>query len=343
MVAQVDSHFLRARPAKLWPRLLAYAVFEGRPLTTRARWVNPLVFLGYKLWGALPVVTPITAPIFILGVGRSGTTILGKILALHPHVGYLNEPKALWHAALGDDDLNGSYSTKQGRYRMSRADLTERPRRLLPRFYGAYLRMAGCRRIVDKYPELLFRTGLIDTAFPDARKIVIIRNGYDTCQSIENWSARHGRSDASCAIDWWGRDQRKWHSLVEQIVAPDPYFGAALPAIRALTRHTDMAAVEWIVTMREALRLHHRQPTAMLLVHYEDLTTRPQASLQKILSHCALPLDEKVLNYAGRVLRPRPPYARPTLAPALTPLFEETMERLGYQNGAADAHSSDQP
>ena len=31
-------------------------------------------------------------PVFIIGCGRSGTTILGRTLAEHPRVKYLNEP-----------------------------------------------------------------------------------------------------------------------------------------------------------------------------------------------------------------------------------------------------------
>ncbi len=211
MVAQIDATFVRARPWKVWPRLLAYVLFEGRPLTTRGRWINPLVFAGYRLWSALPLHHRELRPIFILGVGRSGTTILGTILALHRDVGYLNEPKALWQAALGDDDLIGSYSERPGRYRMTRADAGENVVRRLHRYYRAFLWLSRSRRIVDKYPELLFRNAMIDAAFPGARKILLLRDGADTCQSIKAWSEGLSRGD----IDWWGRDRRKWH-LVEQ-------------------------------------------------------------------------------------------------------------------------------
>jgi hypothetical protein len=251
VVAQIDARFIRARPWKIWSRLLAYALFDGRPLTTRGRWINPLVFAGYRLWAVLPQKRRDLRPIFVMGVGRSGTTVLGTILALHRDVGYLNEPKALWHAALGDDDVIGSYSAVPGRYKMSGADGQNGRSVRLRRFYRAFLGLSFSRRIIDKYPELLFRNGLIDAAFPNACKVVLLRNGADICQSIENWSEAHGDAD----IDWWGLDDQKWQLLMDQLVLPDPFFETLLPVVGGLTRQVDRAAVEWIVSMREAVRL----------------------------------------------------------------------------------------
>ncbi len=328
MVAQIDRSFIQARPGKVWPRLLAYALFEGRPLTTRGRWINPLVLAGHRLWPMLPIRAAPLDPVFILGLGRSGTTVLGTILALHRDVGYLNEPKALWHAALGNDDLIGSYSRVPGRYRMTARDATAGRCRRLRRSYAAYLGLAGCRRVVDKYPELLFRTELIDAVFPRARKLMLIRNGLDTLQSIDAWSRRHGQTGAR-PVDWWGRNRRKWHLLVDELIAPDAFFADALPAIRTLSRQTDMAAIEWIATMREARRLRKRDDD-VLFIRYEDLTAHPRPVMREILAHCALPDDEKMLRYAEKVLRPRPPHGAVRLHPRIAPLFRETMSTLGY-------------
>ena len=38
-------------------------------------------------------------PVFIIGCGRSGTTILGNTLSNHPKIKYLNERRDLWHKA----------------------------------------------------------------------------------------------------------------------------------------------------------------------------------------------------------------------------------------------------
>ncbi|MFV2001840.1 MAG: sulfotransferase, partial [Paracoccaceae bacterium] len=310
--------------------------FEGRPLTTRALWLNPLVFLAYRIWAQLPMRQRAQRPVFILGMGRSGTTVLGRILALHRDVGYLNEPKALWQAALGNDDLIGSYSKKPGRYRMNGGDLNAAKKRRLHRFYRVFLWLTRSRRIVDKYPELMFRDGLIDAAFPQARKVLLLRNGADTIRSVHAWSQNHSRNhDRRSCDDWWGRDRRKWHLLVDQLVAPDPYFAGALRQIRALSRQMDMAAVEWIVTMREAARLLEQQTAGLMVVRYEDLVAHPRRTLGEILRFCDLATDEVMLRFGANVLQPRPSGALPDLDAAIAPLFADTMRALGYALGEA--------
>jgi hypothetical protein len=36
------------------------------------------------------------APVFLIGCGRSGTTVVAKVLSAHPEIAFLNEPRTLW-------------------------------------------------------------------------------------------------------------------------------------------------------------------------------------------------------------------------------------------------------
>ncbi len=97
MIAQIDREYLSYGFARTARRLASYGLYEGRPLTTKGRFINPLVFTWLNILAALPGEPVVRQPIFITGLGRSGTTILGILLSVHREVGYLNEPKALWH------------------------------------------------------------------------------------------------------------------------------------------------------------------------------------------------------------------------------------------------------
>ncbi|MDV7142072.1 sulfotransferase [Tropicimonas sp. TH_r6] len=336
MVAQIDSHYIRTRPTRLWSRLLSYGLFEGRPLTTKGQWINPLVFSLFAMERRLPQLKRAEAPIFILGAGRSGTTILGLLLSMHGKVGFLNEPKAMWHAALGGgEDLIGSYDRGPGRYRLDAGDATPDVVRAMHRIHGAYLRATGTSRVVDKYPELVFRLPFVREIFPDAKFLFISRNGWDTCGSIEGWSDRLGVQSGDEIHDWWGADGRKWQLLVDQLVPEHPDLAPHAGEMRDWQAQTQRAVVEWIVTMREGVRHTQEAPETILHIPYEALCEDPSGWMGRIAAFCDLPADETFLTYAGQKLStvaPRPAFP---LEPCLEEAFATTMQMLGYKDVAA--------
>lgn len=331
MVAQIDRQYVRTRPWKLWSRLISYALFEGRPLTTRGRWINSLVFAHFAIEKRLPKLRRVEQPVFVLGTGRSGTTILGIVLSMHREVGFLNEPKALWHAIHSGEDLIGSYSRGQARYRLSAADADLAAKQSAEKLFAAYLAATFSSRVVDKYPELIFRVPFVKALFPDAKFLFLVRNGWDTCHSIEGWSARLGEQVGAESHDWWGVDRRKWNLLVEQIVPEHPDLAVHAVAMRNWTRQTDMAAVEWIVTMREGLRLMREYPADVMRVDYEDLCRSQRQKMQEIAAFLDLsPDDEPFLDYAEQTLKETQDKQPFELSPLIAGAFEETMTQLGY-------------
>lgn len=331
MVAQIDRRYMGTSPAKTAVRLASYALFEGRPLTTRGRWINPLVFANAAFMKRFGRETAPQAPIFIVGTGRSGTTVLGVVLSLHPALGFLNEPKALWHAAFPWEDLTGSYTAQAASYRLAAEQATPEVIQSMRRLYGGYMATVGARRVLDKYPELIFRVPFVRAIFPDARFLFLVRNGADTCRSVASWSARHGSSTPAETLDWWGRDDRKWTLMVEQLVRSDTLLGPLADTIAGFERQPDRAAVEWILTMREGRQLLRAHPDVVHEVRYEELVAAPVTTLRELLQFCDLDVDPLTLNYASATLQPGRRAGSPVdLHPELQPAFSATMRELGY-------------
>ncbi len=330
MVAQIDKRFTRLSYKKTYTRYLSYILYEGRPLTTSGRWINPLVFSLYWLQTYLPFAKKVKKPIFILGTGRSGTTILGITLGVHNDVGFLNEPKAFWSYLNHKDDLIGSYLNELGHYRLTNEDSSSLIAKKAHQIYGNYLKFGFSSRVVDKYPELIFRTGYVTSIFPDARYLFLYRNGYDTCHSIQLWSERLGVEKSGENHDWWGKNDRKWKLLCDQIVSSDDVLYKYIDLISKYTNHVDRAAVEWIVTMKEGISLLALNPNNIMGVKYEEYTSSFEKR-NEILRFCDLPLDNNFDSFCEAVLKAPKPKAKINLPNEIEHEFLRIMGLLGYE------------
>ena len=339
MPAQIDLKMIYHSPFKVLGRLLAWALLEGRPLTTKGQWINPFVFLLYRLSQLLPQKSRSNQPIYIVGTGRSGTTVLGTLLGMHKQLMFLNEPKAAWHFAHGQEDLIGSYSTQTASIRLhsGRLDDSEVCKKLTS-IYSLAIRLGLCERIVDKYPELVFRISYVESLFPNAQFIVILRDGVDTCSSVTHWSKNKGESKGGEIHDWWGRNDRKWKLLVDQVI---PEHSDLLPLQSKLYNvkdHRDRAAVEWIVSMREACKVQ-REHKSVLAIKYEELCTNTSIELDRVLTHCHLDSDPKFVAYANTVLDKIDAYKPLELMPELVESFCNVLRMMGYEKSCTRVFS----
>ena len=332
MIAQINPNYIKTRPMKVLTRFISYALFEGRPVTTKGRWINPIVFSLLNIVSTTKNrYKSIEKPIFILGTGRSGTTILGIVLSMHREIGYLNEPKAIWHLIHPHEDIIGNYSqVSDAKYRLTAEDATDEMCQRASQMFGAYLTVTRSKRLVDKYPELIFRVDFVRTLFPDARFIFLVRNGWDTCHSIATWSKRLSVQVKGERHDWWGVDDRKWRLIVEQLVKTDSVLAEMVNEIKHFKRHLDRAAIEWILTMQEGLRLKHTLSDDIHLVRFEDLTSEPDKTLIALCNFCELPPDNTFREYARQTLHPVPARDPFDIHPKIAPLFHDTMRELGY-------------
>jgi tetratricopeptide (TPR) repeat protein len=117
-------------------------------------------------------------PIFVLGMPRSGTTLIEQILASHADV----------HAAGELDALSRSIGAlfDERKYPQSVSDA---PADLFGRIGAAYIRQVRNRSvkqrfITDKMPHNFIHVGMIKLALPNAKIIHCTRDPKDTCVSI---------------------------------------------------------------------------------------------------------------------------------------------------------------
>lgn len=332
MIAQLTERYIKLRPTKAIVRLISYGLFEGRPVTTKGRWINPIVFGLYSLFMRLPQLKHVKNPVFILGTGRSGTTLLGLLLSMHRDVGYLNEPKALWNSIYPHEDVIGSYSSNTAHYLLGDCEATEQIRERAHKCFGGYLRTVCQSRVVDKYPELIFRVDFVKALFPDARFVLIVRDGNNTCHSIEKWSQRKGSEKSGLVHDWWGVGNRKWNLLVEQVLPNHTELNNHAELISKYTNHTHMALVEWILSMSHGDQILNKHPNDVHLVRYEDLTTSPEKELNKICRFLELDPDPVMVEHANATVRSTVRHGSIAIPEELRGSYNKAMKRFGYDS-----------
>lgn len=152
---------------------------------------------------------PSDQPIFIVGMPRSGTTLIEQILASHPRV----------HAAGERKDLSTALASVIGDTRLFPdivPDMTPEQLKDIGSGYMASMTksIAGMVRFTDKLPGNFARAGLVRLALPNARIIHARRNPVDTCLSC--FSLRFGEPmPFAYDLGELGRFYRAYESLME--------------------------------------------------------------------------------------------------------------------------------
>lgn len=198
-----------------------------------------------------------SVPVFIVGMPRSGSTLVEQILASHSQVFGAGELK-LFGKALA------SISTEQGKtsaFPLIAADMSgEQFRNLGARYLKELKQLApDAIRITDKMPANFLNAGLIHLALPNATIIHTMRDPIDTC--------------ISCFSKLFDEPQPFTYDLLE--------LGRYYRSYQALMAY-------W---------RHILPPHRMLDVKYEELVDDLQGVARRIISHCGLPWDPCCLDF----------------------------------------------
>ena len=211
-------------------------------------------------------------PVFIVGMPRSGTTLIEQILACHPDVSAAGELSAFQdlmsesysssrksHAALQiqiDDPSNGRNCLVPKEWdNISKAQLDEFGNK-----YLSYIQKLGgqSQRITDKMPYNYFNVGIIAKVFPNAQIIHCQRDPLDTCLScyFQNFAAG---SHYAFDLQELGQQYREYLDIMSF----------------------------W----RDELKV------PVLELRYEELVVDPESNVRRVLEHCGLEWEPNCLKF----------------------------------------------
>ncbi len=203
--------------------------------------------------------------VFVLGMPRSGSTLIESILGAHPEAHAAGELATMQEIVNGMALRIGSTLPYPACVEdLGRDDVEELSRTYLEHASSLNRRAA---RLIDKYLVNYRHLGLIALLFPEARVIHCVRNPLDTCLSC----------------------------FAEPLPpVPHPYasdlgdLGATYLQYERLMRH-------W----REVLQI------PILDVRYEDLVAHQERITRQVVDFCGLSWDDRCLRYweSGRIAR----------------------------------------
>jgi tetratricopeptide (TPR) repeat protein len=152
------------------------------------------------------------APLFIVGLPRTGTTLTERILASHSNVQSLGETRFL-QMVLRDE--SGVHSVEQMNPEMIRALSGKDMQQVADRYEEALNYRTGEEPLfIDKLPFNFLYLGFIAKAWPNARIVCQLRNPLDACFSMYKqlftWAYKY-----SYSLDNLGRYYIAHHRLLE--------------------------------------------------------------------------------------------------------------------------------
>ena len=199
------------------------------------------------------------APIFIVGMPRSGTTLIEQILSTHPGVYGAGELTDLNDVVHSLDTKTGEHA---GIYPQIVTTLSADAFRRLGEAYTerAWQLAPEAERITDKLPANYLHAGMIHLMLPHAKIIHAMRDPMDSCFSCYARLFEGNNLDFTYDLGTVGR-----------------YY------------------VRYIQLMRH---WHHVLPTGTLLdLRYEDMVADIESQARRLLDYLGLPWDARCLDF----------------------------------------------
>lgn len=213
-------------------------------------------------FSGIPDSTSADAPIFIIGMPRTGTTLVERIVGKHEGVKSAGETSDF---VLAMSSVINNYIDSHPEKQLSPlgAALKVNYGGIAQKYKDSMVGMLGnATRYLDKLPFNFLYCGLIKKAFPAARIIHLVRDPMDTCYAV-------------------------YKTLFHQAY----YFSYDL----------DELADYYIAYRRLMNHWHTLMPDAILDVKYEELVSNPLDVSKRITDYCGLAWSEQLIEVQNSV------------------------------------------
>jgi len=200
---------------------------------------------------------PSCVPVFVLGMPRSGTTLVEQILSSHPDAFGAGEIPDFINAAV---EVGGPNLEALDFSEAASGMLRDQLRQIGENYMDRIGRTASkAKRIINKMPDNFRLVGLIRLALPNARIIHTCRDPVDTCLSCFS-TLFAGNLPYAYDLEELGRYYCSYDKLMS-------HWRNVLPA------------------------------NGMLDIQYEDLVADVEGQARRIVAHCGLKWDARCLNF----------------------------------------------
>ena len=198
---------------------------------------------------------------FVVGSARSGTSILGELIASHPEVKYIFEAHSIWEIA-------GAGINDGHRYTADYA--TDDVKEQIRNWFQEQSQSAAM--VVEKNPRNILRVPFIRALFPEAKIIHIVRDGRDVACSMV----------PGCGRDHWSHlKPPSWKEFFSE------YSGA------------ERCAMAWKEIME--IGMQDLSGISHLQVKYEDIVASPDLVAKKIFAYMELDLHPMVSEFCNQI------------------------------------------
>ena len=275
-------------------------------------------------------------PIVLIGTHRSGTTWLGSVLKSHPALAYWEEPRHVWtwgNARTPDDVLSAEHATPKVVRHIREA-------------FARHTSAAGKHWFSEKTPSNCLRVPFIRAVFPDAKILLVVRDGRSVLRSTAEIMDRGvptsrilKRALETPPTEWPAYAGRALGLVTRKLTGGGvDYWGPRPPGWRARvgTDREELLAWQWAQTLGRGVDdVRALGEGAFVEFRFEDMVREPRATMTRVVEYLGIPEGGRLVDEAERTANAatvdkwRDQLDDTTLA-KVRPHMEPLLTKLGY-------------